>query len=196
MNKRRHYYFGASHKADARELLSSWEGARAKGVERVALCMGRIETDEVTAPAAVYVAPAYWRGPAYLLVQHGSYQFVRVRDQPELERGTVFLYRGVQKSSTFRFLCVGEFHASTRTAWRRYLAVQAHVLSDAILSFNSIHDRAKRAETEHIRDRSWMSDDLARQYGVDIERDRFAKLLWNFTHQSFALARWVAEHKF
>jgi hypothetical protein len=196
VNKRRHYYFGASHKDDARELLSFWEGARAKGVERVALCLGRIEADEVTAPAAVYVAPAYWRGPAYLLVQHGSYQFVRVRDQPELERGTVLLYRGVQKTSTFRFLCVGELHASRRTTWRRYLAVQAHVLSDATLSFNSIHDRAKRSETEHIRDRSWMSDDLARQYGVDIERERFANILWNFTHESFALARWVAEHKF
>lgn len=41
-----------------------------------------------------------------------------------------------------------------------------------------------------------MSDDLARQHGVDIERDCFAKTLWNFTHQSFALARWVAERKF
>jgi hypothetical protein len=121
-------------KPNVRELLSFWEAARAKGVERVALCLGRIEEDDVTAPAAVYVAPSYWRGPAYLLVQHGSYQFVRVRAQPELEHGTVFLYRGVQKSSTFRFLCAGELHASRRWTWRRYLAVQAHVLSDATLS--------------------------------------------------------------
>jgi hypothetical protein len=65
-----------------------------------------------------------------------------------------------------------------------------------VSSFNSIHDRTKRCETEHIRDRSWLTDGVARQHGLDIDEAGFAKALWDSAHQSFALARWVAEHKF
>lgn len=74
--------------------------------------------------------------------------------------------------------------------------MQAHVLSDAARSFNSIHDRASRCETEHLRDRSWMTDAFARQQGLDIDRPGFARALWHGAHQSFSLARWVAEAKF
>jgi hypothetical protein len=63
------------------------------------------------------------------------------------------------------------------------------VLSDAARSFNSIHDRAKRCETEHIQDRSWTTDEIARQHGLDIDEAGFAKALWDSAHQSFALAR-------
>lgn len=41
-----------------------------------------------------------------------------------------------------------------------------------------------------------MSDDLARRQGLDIDGDGFAGDLSEATHQSFALARWVAERKF
>ncbi len=39
-----------------------------------------------------------------------------------------------------------------------------------------------------------MTDHIARERGVDI--DGSAALLWNTVHQSFSLARWVAERKF
>ena len=67
------------------------------------------------------------------------------------------------------FLRIGEFDSASRSTWRRYLDVQAHVLSDSARSFNSIHDRTKRCETGLIRDQRWMSDDIARQYGLDID---------------------------
>jgi len=41
-----------------------------------------------------------------------------------------------------------------------------------------------------------MTDDIARQYGLDIDGKGFAKVLWDSAHQSFALARWVAKNKF
>jgi predicted nuclease of restriction endonuclease-like (RecB) superfamily len=60
----------------------------------------------------------------------------------------------------------------------------------------SIHDRAKRAETGHILDDSWMTDELAKERGLDIEHDPWTRALWEATHQSFALRRWVSESKF
>ncbi len=195
-NKRRHCYFGAYRKEDATELLSFWEAARGGMVHQIIYRPGSIDAEVVAAPVAIYAALSTWRGPAYLLVQHGSYQFVQVEDQPQLESGEVLLYRGIQRATKFGFLRLGEFNAVRRELWQHYTAVQAHVLSDATRSFNSIHDRAKRCETEHIRDRSWMTDDFARANGLDIDSDGFAKELWKATHQSFSLARWVAENKF
>jgi hypothetical protein len=75
------------------------------------------------------------------------------------------------------------------------LKIQGEILSDAVRSFNSVHDRTSRCETAHLRDRSWMTDDLARAYGVEIAGTGFAAVLWSTTHQSFALERWVAQNK-
>jgi hypothetical protein len=198
-NKRRHYYFGAAYRGEARQLFAFWQAAWNGGVRRIVHCAGAVEAERITAPLAAYLQPASWRAPEYLLVQHGSYQLVPVEDQPLLESGEVLLYRGVQEAPAFRrarFDALDALDSAQRETWRRYIAVQAYVLSDAIRSFNSIHDRAARCETQHIRDRSWMTDDIAREYGLDIDHDGFAKSLWNTTHQSFALARWVAERKF
>lgn len=193
---RRHYIFGAQRKDEAAELLAFWQQAREGTVVRVACCLGTADVDTVTAPIAIYRTSTAWRGPAYLLIQHGSYQIVEIADQPLLEAGEVVLYRGVQKSEEFRFMSFGDLDASRRQTWRRYLAVQTHVLADSTGSFNSIHDRAKRSETGHIQDRRWMTDDLARRHGLDLDRAGFVRALWGSTHQCFALARWVAEGKF
>ena len=48
----------------------------------------------------------------------------------------------------------------------------------------------------HILDDSWMTDELAKERGLDIEHDPWTRALWEATHQSFALRRWVSEHKF
>lgn len=58
------------------------------------------------------------------------------------------------------------------------------------------HLQSCRSETSHIRDRSWISNQIAREYGLDIERNGFVKRLWQSTHESFSLARWVAQNKF
>lgn len=196
-SRRRHYFFGASYKDDARDLFAFWTAAREDTLTRLALCFGTVDAEAVTAPIAIYAAPAArLRGPAHVFIQHGSYQIVEAADQPLLQSGEVVLYRGVGKAETGRLFQTGNLDVRDRSVWRRYVRVQADLLSDSVRSFNSIHDRAKRCETEHIRDRTWMSNDLARRQGLDIDGDGFARDLWKATHQSFSLARWVAERKF
>jgi len=70
------------------------------------------------------------------------------------------------------------------------------ILSDSVLSFNAAHDRARRCETGHIRDGSWISDEIARDEGLDLADNHLAAALWDAAHQSFSLARWVGERKF
>lgn len=198
VNTLQHYYFGAWRKDGARDLFAFWHAAREGKVDRMAYYHGVVTPESVTAPIAVYLAPSRLAEARYLLMQHGSYQLVRVADQPLLESGDVLLYRGVQEAELFRWLRVEpDMHADERRqAWRAYVKAQAHVLSDSIRSFNSIHDRAKRCETSHLRDGTWMTDDVAREHGLDLDRDNFARELWGLGHQSFSLERWVADRKF
>ncbi len=197
-NRRCHYYFGAPYRHQARELFAFWAAARQRATRRLAFCLGIVNSETVTAPVAVYAAQAEgrWRGPACIFMQHGSYQIVDEVDQPLLESGDVLLYRGVGEADVLRLFQTGTPEGGDRSVWRRYAQVQAGLLSDSVRSFNSIHDRAKRCETGHIRDGTWMSDDVARQHGLDIDGDGFAGDLWEASHQSFSLARHVAEHKF
>ena len=83
-----------------------------------------------------------------------------------------------------------------RSAWDKYVQLQFEVLSRSDLSFNSIHDRTKRAETSHIHDGTWVTDTLAHERGLDIEHDPWTRALWGAAHQSYALRSWVSEHKF
>lgn len=198
-NLRRHYYFGAQRKEDARDVLLFWQMARQGGIRRVAHRLGTIQDGAITAPVSVYRMEHNWsglRGPLYVFIQHGSYQIVSIEDQPRLEAGEVTLYRGVQDAGVFRLFRAGRLDSNKSAVWQRYVAIQAHVLSDSSRSFNSIHDRTKRSETCHIRDQSWVTDEIARQHGLDVEDGGLAMALWANTHQSFALERWVAENKF
>ena len=106
------------------------------------------------------------------------------------------LYRGIQKSKVFRPPLMPEDSSAVERAriWEIYLGVQAKVLSDSVLSFNSAHDRVRRCETGHIRDGSWLTDCLAREAGLPI--DGAASSLWRSAHESYSLVRWVAENKF
>jgi hypothetical protein len=195
-NLRRHYWFGAWSKEHSRELFSFWRQARNGGVRRATCCLGSLTENAVIAPLAVYGPLPGWRGADYLFLQHGSYQLVTAEDQPLVETGEVVLYRGVREATEFRLFRPGALDAARLRTWKRYLGVQAFLLSDATRSFNSIHDRAARCETEHIRDRSRMADAIASQRGFDIDGPGFARALWQSAHESFSLARWVAERKF
>lgn len=197
VNKRRHYFFGACHKSHTRDVFAFWTAARQRMISPLVSCFGNLTPDAITAPVAAYSAPEpRWRGPACVFIQHGSYQMVELSDQPLLGSGEVVLYRGLKKSETFRLIEMATLDADHRDVWRRYIQAQAEMLSDSVRSFNSIHDRAKRCETGHIRDATRMSDDIAREHGLDIDGDGFARDLWETTHQSYSLARWVAERKF
>jgi hypothetical protein len=198
VNKRRHFYFGEQGKEHAEQLFAFWRAARQRAATRIALLLGSRAEDSVIAPVAAYAARLRFKQLAFVLMQHGSYQILGVDQQPLLDAGEVVLYRGIEKADTFRFLRVGETNPESEVGriWRRYMRTQAHVMSDSTLSFNSVHDRTKRSETWHIRDGTWLTDDIAADHGLDLTSDGFAKELWRTTHQSFTLAQWVAEQKF
>lgn len=197
VNRRWHYYFGAWNRDQAERVFAFWQAARARTVTRVGLVLGHAADESVRAPIAAYACRV--RGePVYVFMQHGSYQVIEADRQPLLETGDVVLYRGIGEAERFRFFRVGARSPETASglAFARYARTQARVLSDSTLSFNSIHDRAKRTETGHIRDGTWLTDDLGRAAGLDLECDGVAQQLWNTTHQSFTLAEHLAKWKF
>ena len=70
------------------------------------------------------------------------------------------------------------------------------MLSDSALSFNTIHDRTQCCEPSHLRDHTFLSDELAIRSGLDISSPGFTRKLWAATHQSYSLELRMAELKF
>jgi hypothetical protein len=195
---RRHVYFGALRREAAYDVFAFWQDARRGTVDRVVHHEGTLGGSRIEAPIAVYRHNGRGRGTAYVFIQHGSYQFVPIDEQPELEAGYVHLHRGIGNAEVFRLGRAFRTRTAPRLAssWQTYAQLQFDLLSRSDVSFNSIHDRTKRAETGHILDDSWMTDELAKQRGLDIEHEPWTRALWEATHQSFALRRWVSESKF
>lgn len=194
---RRHLYFGAGTRDQAQVLFDFWERARRGTAERVIVQHGRLADGSVEAPIGVYRYADGWGQKHYLLMQHGSYQCVPVDEQPELEAGLVHLHRGIGAEKEFRW-CEARSgrDAEWKGAWEAYTRLQFEILSRSDVSFNSIHDRTKRAETSHLHDGTWLTDELGAQHGLDFKNDRQTRALWSTAHQSFALRSWVSENKF
>jgi hypothetical protein len=195
---RRHAYFGAVGREAAHDVFAFWQDARRGTVDRFARHDGSLAGGRIEAPIAVYRHNRRRGDRAYVFIQHGSYQCVPIDEQPEIEAGYVHLHRGIGAAKVFRFGGAFRTRSAPRltSAWETYAQLQFDILSRSDVSFNSIHDRTKRAETGHILDDSWMTDELAKERGLDIEHDPWTRALWEATHQSFALRRWVSENKF
>jgi hypothetical protein len=199
LNLGKHYYFGARYKDQARFLFRFWDRARGGHVLQRFCELGLVSTNELKAPIAVYDHSHEPRSRwGLLLIQHGSYEWVECESQPQIETGQVLLYRGVERAPVFRYLWFGPERPSPldMEVWRKYLTLQAQMLSDSALSFNTIHDRTKRCETSHLMDGTWLSYELATQAGLAIYSPGFARKLWAATHQSYSLERRVAKDKF
>lgn len=198
-NRRAHFYFGECETEKSKELFYFWQQARSGLVRQVLIKLGSVTPLAVTAPIAVYQHQAlYTEKPHYMLLQHGSYQTIPRDDQPELEHGMVYLYRGIQKTDIFEYLqfdLLG-LSAENRQSWLAYLKTQGEIMLDSVVSFNAIHDRTVRTETTHINDRTRMSNDIACKNGLQIDDETFGADLWDTHHQCFSLERWVAERKF
>jgi hypothetical protein len=121
-----------------------------------------------------------------VLIQHGSYQWIADQDQTNIEFGQVLLYRGIQENAVFRCLQfrLEELSPANRDIFRKYLGAQAAMLSDSVLSFNTIHDRVNRCETEGLRHATWLGDEVATAAGLDIDSASFANELWRAGQQS------------
>jgi len=200
VNKRCHYYFGAPIREDAARLFEFWKQARNGQIKRVYYFPGVIAGDGLSVPVAAYRATLhpYDDSDSWLLMQHGSYQWIRLAAQPHLEEGQILLYRGIQEAKTFHYPDLGQDlrGAANRKIWDRYLALQWRMLSDSALSFNTIHDRTKRCETGCLNDGTWLADQLATEAGLDIEAEGLARDLWSAGTCSFSLEPMIAEMKF
>ena len=201
VNLREHRYFGSPFKDSARFLFDFWANARrGDGPALQRYCQfGFFSDNELRTPMAAYHHVRDYRDtPGSLLIQHGSYQWVSLEDQPSIPAGEVSLYRGIGQAT--RFCCLRfrpeELSPAYGEIWRKYLRVQADMLSDSILSFNTIHDRLKRCETAGLRDGTWVGDELATQAGLDIQSPGFARDLWHAAQQSYSLERVMGVVKF
>ena len=202
VNLREHRYFGSDRKDSAKFLFDFWGSARKGcGAALQQYCeLGHFSDSEVRAPLAAYHhVRKYSDTVGSLLIQHGSYQWISREDQPHIEQGEVLLYRGLGQGAVFRCLQfeVDDLTAANREIWRTYLRLQAEMLSDSVLSFNTIHDRVKRSETEGLRHGTWLGDTMATQAGLDIvESPGFAKDLWHAAQQAYSLDPVIGVRKF
>ena len=76
--------------------------------------------------AAYHHVRSYRDIPGSLLIQHGSYQWVSLGDQPSIHAGEVSLYRGIGRAARFRYLRFQpeELSPANGELWRMYLRVQ------------------------------------------------------------------------
>jgi hypothetical protein len=179
VNLREHRYFGSPIKDSASFVFLSEQ--------------------EVRTPLAAYqYLRRPYQTPGFMLLQHGSYQWISSEDQPLIEAGEVILYRGIGSAEIFRQLRfrADELSPANCEVWRKYVAIQAAILSDSRLSFNTIHDRIRRCETGGLRDGTWLADELASDAGLDIDAPGFAKQLWDSAQQSYSLDPNMGQRKF
>ena len=201
INLRRHRYFGDRLKDNAGFLFDFWDNARkGHGAELRQYCEPGLFSDvEVKAPMAAY---RHVRKPydtvGSLLIQHGSYQWISLQDQPHIEEGEVLLYRGIGDATIFRCLRFRpeDLSSANQEIWRKYLRIQAVMLSDSVLSFNTIHDRINRCETGGLRHATWLGDAMATAAGLDIKSAGFANELWRAAQHSYSLDPVMGTRKF
>jgi hypothetical protein len=201
VNLREHRYFGCPFKSSARFLFDFWgdirkgNGAALQRYSQLGVC----SDIEVKAPIAAYHhVRKLCDSAGSVLIQHGSYQWISDQNQPNIERGHVLLYRGIADNTAFRFLEFRpeELSPASRNIWRKYLGVQAAMLSDSVLSFNTIHDRVNRSETGGLRHATWLGDEVASAAGLEIRSTGFANELWCAAQQSYTLDPVMGTRKF
>ena len=70
------------------------------------------------------------------------------------------------------------------------------MLSESVLSSNTIHDPVRRRETGRLRNGTWLGDELGMKAGLDIRSPGFASHLWHAAEQSYFLDPVIGERKF
>lgn len=200
VNLPEHRYFGSPLKDNARFPFDFWADARRgdkPALERYGQ-LGFFSDNELRTPMAAHHHVRYYRDTlGSLLIQHGSYHWVSLEDQPSIPAGEVSLYRGIGQATRFRCLRFRpeELWPANGETLRKYLRIQADMLSDSILSFNTIHDRLKRGEAAGLRDGTWVGDELGTQAGLDIQSPAFASDLWHAAQQAYSLERVIGVGK-
>ena len=163
---------------------------RRKGeVDQLFLANGNVTPIHVTAPIAAYRHKSIysWKKDNLILIQHGSYLIADINSQPEIERGEVILYRGIQKTEIFKLYRL-------RNPETRLKLWKAHeqTLVDSVDSFNAVHCNVARSETGFLNDRNWMFSEIASKLGLQPKDEATNSLLYS----GFALEEWCGKNKF
>jgi hypothetical protein len=201
VSRRHRYYFGHDVKNHAAWLFDFWHNMRTGNgaVAQQYYAPGLVSDAGVTAPIAAFRHIKKPYGVAgSLLIQHGSYQWVPPQDQPGIEQGEVLLFRGIGQATVFRCLQFRPeaLSPANRDIWRRYLGVQVEMLSDSVVSFNTIHDRVNRCETGALRHATWLADEMATRAGLEIHSPGFGLDLWQAAQQGYSLDPVMGIRKF
>ena len=195
-NRRSHYYFGHGLREDADDLFRFWQTARDGNAKLIYKQNGLVGAEKICAPIAVYDYEDVLGRPHFIFIQHGSYQIIPQEEQPDLREGRITLYRGIGSSTKFKEFLSAVSTEEMERAWRAYADTQARILSDSVVSFNSIHDRAARSETCNLNDRTLISDKIAREHGVETTGNSVSARLWRSHQQCYTLHRRTASFKF
>jgi hypothetical protein len=94
VNLRQHRYFGSPLKDSVRFLFGFWANARrGDGPTLQRYCQfGFFSANELRTPMAAYHhVRNHLDTPGFLVIQHGSYQWVSLEDQPSIPAGEVSL---------------------------------------------------------------------------------------------------------
>jgi len=197
-NRKSHYYFGHPIKADSDFLFDFWNRARNGRVSQIKVCYGHKDGVDFTAPIAIYrYRPRFEQSDHYLLIQHGSYQLVKVKDQPFISEGLLTMYRGIRESREYKYLKIETpLPAKKRALLDSYFAVQVKAFSDSALSFAIAHSRVIRCETDFLNLDFCIWDRVAESVGFEWKKAKFAEQLSNSHWQSFTLDQRIAAIKF
>ncbi|MBF0363661.1 MAG: hypothetical protein HQK49_21760 [Oligoflexia bacterium] len=154
VNKRKHQYFGYPFKDhyEVKELLTFWNSCRKGVIEKVYAYDGEITDNKTTSPIAVYK-----HNNKFIIIQHGSYQFVKNENQRELNDGIVYIYRGIGDEPSYK-----HYRINNSEIYNNIMKIHANTLSDSVISFNTVHSNIKRSESSALNHGTFILYDHAR----------------------------------
>jgi hypothetical protein len=168
INKREHRYFGYPYKdhSEIQYLLDFWNNARNGVVDKVHYSLGSISKSGLFAPMAIYK-----HDNKNILIQHGSYQFIKDETQPELKDGIVYLYRGIGEEAMYKHFLIKD-----NSIYENIMNIHTKTLTDSVISFNTVHSNIKRCETSALNHDTFLLYDYADELN-DPRRDEIVSIL-------------------
>jgi hypothetical protein len=183
VNKREHRWFGENSKDDylVKILFNFWHNARSAKITQLYFSLGNISQLNVLSPVAIYE-----HKDIAIIIQHGSYQFVKPVEQPFLKEGFVLLYRGIGNESTFK-----HYKIKDENLYLEVMNIHSKSLIDSVVSFNAIHSNVKRCESAALNHDTY----ILHHYAEDIGGDKIEEIS-SILNSGYSLYSGCGERKF
>ena len=183
VNPREHRWFGENSKDDCmvKKLFDFWNNARKAKITQLYFSFGNISQLNVLSPVAIYE-----HKDTAIIIQHGSYQFVKPDEQPFLKEGFFLLYRGIGNESTFK-----HYKIKDENLYCELMNIHSKSLVDSVVSFNTIHSNIKRCESAALNHDTY----ILHHYAEDIGGDKVAEIS-SILNSGYSLYPGCGERKF